>query len=155
MQGLKVTLFLKNIKNGSHDTIYTFKNYFATVFSVFSFKFSATISSIQTDPLYYQIGLPWTFIGRNIVFIYSLSVIEVNDFFQKLQVKRMQKIVLELCHLSQYVQHIIIYCRKQSQDCATCPKIIFDYDAQYTKINADMHFLILFSYPNKFLSCLL
>ena len=42
---------LKNIKNGSHDTIYTFKNYFATVFSVFSFQFSATISSIQTDPL--------------------------------------------------------------------------------------------------------
>ena len=41
---------LKNIKNGSHDTIYTFKNYFAIVFSVFSFQFSATISSIQTDP---------------------------------------------------------------------------------------------------------
>ena len=29
---------LKNIKNGYHDTIYTFKNYFATVFSVFSFS---------------------------------------------------------------------------------------------------------------------
>ena len=31
---------LKNIKNGSHDTIYIFKNYFATVFqfSVFSFQ---------------------------------------------------------------------------------------------------------------------
>ena len=28
----------KNIKNGSHGTIYTFKNYFATVFSVFSFS---------------------------------------------------------------------------------------------------------------------
>ena len=44
---------LKNIKNGFHDTIYTFKNYFATVFSVFSFQFqfSATINSIQTDPL--------------------------------------------------------------------------------------------------------
>ena len=27
------------IKNGSHSTIYTFKNYFATVFSVFSFQF--------------------------------------------------------------------------------------------------------------------
>ena len=27
------------IKNGSHGTIYTFKNYFATVFSVFSFQF--------------------------------------------------------------------------------------------------------------------
>ena len=29
---------LKNIKNGSHDTIYTFKNYFATILSVFSFN---------------------------------------------------------------------------------------------------------------------
>ena len=27
---------LKNIKNGSHGTIYTFKNYFVTMFSVFS-----------------------------------------------------------------------------------------------------------------------
>ena len=35
------------IKNGSHDTIHTFKNYFATMFSVFSFS---KISSIQTDP---------------------------------------------------------------------------------------------------------
>ena len=43
---------LKNIKNGSHDTIYTFKNYFATVFSIFSFQFSATISSIQTHSHY-------------------------------------------------------------------------------------------------------
>ena len=31
------------IKNGSHDTIYTFKNYFTTVFSVFNFN---KISSI-------------------------------------------------------------------------------------------------------------
>ena len=29
---------LKNIKNGSHGTIHTFKNYFATVFLVFSFN---------------------------------------------------------------------------------------------------------------------
>ena len=35
------------IKNGSHGTIYTFKNYFAIVSSVFSFN---KISSIQTDP---------------------------------------------------------------------------------------------------------
>ena len=34
------------IKNGSHGTIHIFKNYFATVFSVFSFS---KISSIQTD----------------------------------------------------------------------------------------------------------
>ena len=38
------------IKNGSHGTIHTFKNYFTTVFSVFSFN---KISSIQTDPKYY------------------------------------------------------------------------------------------------------
>ena len=30
---------LKNIKNSSHDTIHTFKNYFAIVLSVFSFQF--------------------------------------------------------------------------------------------------------------------
>ena len=35
------------IKNGSHGTIHTFKNYFVTVFSVFSFS---KISYIQTDP---------------------------------------------------------------------------------------------------------
>ena len=38
---LPQTLLFSNffIKNGSHDTIHTFKNYFATVF--FSFQFSA------------------------------------------------------------------------------------------------------------------
>ena len=35
------------IKNGSHGTIYIFKNYFAIVFSVFSFS---KISFIQTHP---------------------------------------------------------------------------------------------------------
>ena len=34
------------IKNGSHDTIHIFKNYFATVFSV-----SVKINLIQTDPI--------------------------------------------------------------------------------------------------------
>jgi len=38
-----------NFKTRSHDTIYTFKNYFVTVFLVFSFPFSV-ISGIQTDP---------------------------------------------------------------------------------------------------------
>ena len=42
----QITLFSNFfIKNGSHNIIYTFKNYFATVFSV-----SAKISSIQTHP---------------------------------------------------------------------------------------------------------
>ena len=43
----QITLFSNFfIKNTSHSTIYTFKNYFATVFSV-----SVKISSIQIDPL--------------------------------------------------------------------------------------------------------
>ena len=37
------------IKSGSHGTIHTFKNYFATVFSVFNFN---KISSIQTNLKY-------------------------------------------------------------------------------------------------------
>ena len=37
------------IKNGSHDTIHTFKNYFATVFFSFQFQFSI-FNCIQTDP---------------------------------------------------------------------------------------------------------
>ena len=37
------------IKIGSHITIHTFKNYFATVFQFSVFSFSK-ISSIQTDP---------------------------------------------------------------------------------------------------------
>ena len=37
------------IKNGSHDTIYTFKNYFVTIFSIFS-----KIDCIQTDPQYFN-----------------------------------------------------------------------------------------------------
>ena len=46
---LFITVYaLKNIKNESHSTIYIFKNYFATVLSVFNFQFSVsvTISSI-------------------------------------------------------------------------------------------------------------
>ena len=43
------TLFRKkNIKNGSHGAIYMFKNYFTTVFSVFS-----KISCIQTNPKFW------------------------------------------------------------------------------------------------------
>ena len=37
------------IKNGSHGTIYTFKNYFTTVFFSFQFQFSV-FNCIQTDP---------------------------------------------------------------------------------------------------------
>ena len=50
------------IKNRSHGTIHTFKNYFATVFSVFS-----KISGIQMDPKY--------------VFGLSLSALRLRFFF--------------------------------------------------------------------------
>ena len=39
MNSVYTVYVLKNIKNGSHDTIYIFKYYFATMFSVFSFQF--------------------------------------------------------------------------------------------------------------------
>ena len=42
-----------NFKIGSHDTNYTFKNYFVIVFSVFNFQFS-TISDIQIDPYFLE-----------------------------------------------------------------------------------------------------
>ena len=45
--GPTATLFRKKIKNRSHGIIHTFKNYFVTVFLVFSFT---KISYIQTDP---------------------------------------------------------------------------------------------------------
>ena len=42
------------IKNGSHSTIHTLKNYFATVFSVFS-----KINGIQMNPKYLKFKIPW------------------------------------------------------------------------------------------------
>ena len=45
----------KNFKTGFHSTIHTFKNYFVTVFSVFS-----KISGIQINPQY-SFGMSWNF----------------------------------------------------------------------------------------------
>ena len=83
---------LKNIKNGSHDTIYTFKNYFATVLSVFSFQFS--VFSNNKLNLNGPILLPTCFteftvlllissvsykkVGALLVFL--LSIVEVSCF---------------------------------------------------------------------------
>ena len=53
------TLFRKNIKNGSHSTIYTFKNYFATVFSVFSFQRNKLYSN-ESKVSNFSIFLPCT-----------------------------------------------------------------------------------------------
>ena len=53
------TLFReKNIKNGSYGTIHTFKNYFVTLFSVFSFQFF----NFSKNKLYSNRPLvPWKF----------------------------------------------------------------------------------------------
>ena len=40
----------KNIKNESYDTIYTFKNYFATIFLVFSFQQNKLYPNVFTWP---------------------------------------------------------------------------------------------------------
>ena len=68
------TSFFSNffIKNGSHGTIHTFKNYFVTVFLVFSFQF-------QQNKFYPN--------GQLIFVSFSLTYstpkkIEVNDFFR-------------------------------------------------------------------------
>ena len=72
---------LKNIKNGSHDTIYIFKYYFATVFSVFSFQYSATISSNQTHPIFLVVfWLPVPFMYNQIIlFYFSLLVLRTSQ----------------------------------------------------------------------------
>ena len=58
--GPTLTLFRKKIKikNGSHDIIHTFKNYFVTIFSVFN-----KISYIQIDPLL----IDWLMIWREAI----------------------------------------------------------------------------------------
>ena len=56
------------IKNGSYDTIYPFKNYFTTVFSVFSFN---KISYVQTDYKLFSeqnMKLHACGLGNNIIF---------------------------------------------------------------------------------------
>ena len=53
----QITLFNNFfIKNGSHSTIYTFKNYFATVFSVSVFSFSKNKLNPNTPYITYNIG---------------------------------------------------------------------------------------------------
>ena len=64
------TLFRKkNFKTGSHDTIHTFKNYFVTVFSVFS-----KISGIQTHPKEYFLSLKFFPYNLNTLAIYVLFI---------------------------------------------------------------------------------
>ena len=59
------------IKNGFQSTIHTFKNYFAAVFSVFSFS---KISSIQTDPETKQNSMLW--VNRWDVYLLIVTYVE-------------------------------------------------------------------------------
>ena len=62
---------IKNIKNGSYDTIHTFKNYFATVLLVFSF------SNNKLNP---NGPLRLTFISFTYYFHFSLKKKSLNFF---------------------------------------------------------------------------
>ena len=58
LRDLQISFFNKNfIKNMSHCTIYTFKNYFATIFSVFSFQQNKRYPNTPwvSPRLYYQL----------------------------------------------------------------------------------------------------
>ena len=72
-----IVYILKNIKNGFHDTIYTFKNYFTTVFSV-------TISSIQMDPylehpIYVIVGYFFFGFTTNVLCCLSLTTYNLSS----------------------------------------------------------------------------
>ena len=70
------TLLKKKIKNGSHNTIYTFKNCFATVFSVFS-----KISCIQMDFLSVSLRIAYLTFYWNFakVYLYLKKVGKKNE----------------------------------------------------------------------------
>ena len=69
----QITLFNNFfIKNGFHSTIYTFKNYFATVFSVSVFNFSKNKLNLNTPYVYLLLVGVWTL---------SASVFGVTFFF--------------------------------------------------------------------------
>ena len=78
------------IKNGSHGTIHTFKNYFVTVFLAFSFS---KISFIQTDPkhayheandcTYALANLGITLLSRYVSFVELPDVVEHLLAFDK------------------------------------------------------------------------
>ena len=64
------------IKNGSHDTLHTFKNYFVTIFSVFS--------CIQTDPKWHNLchikwhnSLMWRVVRDREVTVYEPTIISL------------------------------------------------------------------------------
>ena len=65
----------KNIKNGSHDTIHIFKNYFATMFSVFSFnnnKFNPNRPYVKMCVTSWYVKQPWEIkakIKSNVLFM--------------------------------------------------------------------------------------
>ena len=57
------------IKNGSHSTIYTFKNYFATVISAISFQFQQNKSYPNRPYVYLYIGITDFSFGEYIAII--------------------------------------------------------------------------------------
>ena len=69
------------IKNGSYSTIYTFKNYFATVISVISFQFQQN-KSYPTISLILKSFLLMSSTSPSMMGYYSLAKIYLNKKFQ-------------------------------------------------------------------------
>ena len=69
---------LKNIKNGSHDNIHTFKNYFVTVLSVFSFSNNKLNPN---GPIVYQLYQLGNSKKKNKITKVAMGVLRVLFFF--------------------------------------------------------------------------
>ena len=79
------------IKNGSHSTIHTFKNYFPTIYSI-----SVKISLIQTD--YLLIGWSQSWLGRTTKFVHFLEWTRIGSSY-KLTKWETSRLVLPLSFL--------------------------------------------------------
>ena len=94
------------IKNGSHSTIHTFKNYFAIVF--FNFQFQLLVfSCIQMDHIYvkcswYGVNLASTFFFGYFLLLMSSLVIYVSVL------SLTEKMVSAICYASNNVFYLFI-----------------------------------------------
>ena len=88
--GLTTILFKKKIKNGTHSIIHTFKNYFVTVFSVFSFNKNklypnGPVQKKTKKKIYNLASHLQSFPLSHVVFLLSFfNLLSLNYCFQKI-----------------------------------------------------------------------
>ena len=98
------------IKNGSHGTIYTFKNYFATMFSVFSFQF-------QQNKFYPN--RPIELLSKVITFFFS----RITNIHEESTLWRIVSSIRGSTHYKKHnriVKHInLLIVKKYTRECAS------------------------------------